>query len=245
MEVTGMDTRLELDMNRQPDDASCGPACLHAVYRYFGDEMPLETVIDQVEPVEGGGTLAVLLAEHALRRGYGATIHTYNLQLFDPTWFGRGDVDLIDRLTRQAVAKEDEKLRHATRAYVDFLRLGGEMDFAELSPDLVRSHLERNRPILTGLSATYLYRCARERGRDQLEYDDVGGYPTGHFVVLYGYDAARDRVHVADPLQDNPRYGSHYYTVDMQRLLGAILLGVLTYDANLLILDPGNGEVGL
>jgi hypothetical protein len=45
-------------------------------------------------------------------------------------------------------------------------------------------------------------------------------------------------VHVADPLQDNPRYGSHYYTVGMQRLLGAILLGVLTYDANLLVLEP-------
>jgi hypothetical protein len=241
MEVAVMDTRLELDMNRQPDDASCGPTCLHAVYRYFGDEMPLDKLIDQVEPIEGGGTLAVLLAEHALRRGYAAKIHTYNLQLFDPSWFVDGEIDLIDRLTRQAAEKEDPKLRHATRAYVDYLRLGGRIDFAELSPELVRSHLERDRPILTGLSATYLYRCARERGWDHLEYDDVRGYPTGHFVVLFGYDAARDRVHVADPLQDNPRYGSHYYTVGMQRLLGAILLGVLTYDANLLVLEPPEG----
>jgi hypothetical protein len=42
-------------------------------------------------------------------------------------------------------------------------------------------------------------------------------------------------------LQDNPRYGSHYYTIGMQRLLGAILLGVLTYDANLLVLEPPEG----
>jgi len=236
-----LDTRLELDMHGQPDDASCGPACLHAVYRYFGEDSRIDEVIAEVEPIEGGGTLAVLLAEHALRRGYGATIHTYNLQLFDPTWFDGDEVDLVDRLIRQAAEKEDEKLRHATRAYVDYLQLGGRIDFEDLSPELVRSHLERDRPILTGLSATYLYRCARERGWNQLEYDDIRGHPTGHFVVLYGYDADRDEVHVADPLQDNPRFGSHYYKVGMHRLLGAILLGVLTYDANLLVLEPPRG----
>ena len=32
-------------------------------------------------------TLAVLLGCHALRRGYEATIYTFNLQVFDPTWF--------------------------------------------------------------------------------------------------------------------------------------------------------------
>lgn len=236
-----MTTRLRLEVHRQPDDSSCGPTCLHAVYRYFGDEQPLERVIAEVEPIETGGTLAALLALHALRRGYRARIYTYNLQLFDPTWFNGKAVDLVDRLTRQAAEKEDAKLRHATRSYVDYLNVGGTIDFQELNPTLLRSHLERNRPILTGLSATYLYRCARERGWDRLEYDDVRGYPTGHFVVLYGYDAARDVVHVADPLQDNPRYGSHYYTVGMQRLLGAILLGVLTYDANLLVLEPPAG----
>ena len=32
----------------QPDDETCGPNCLHAVYRYFGEEMGLGTVIDEV-----------------------------------------------------------------------------------------------------------------------------------------------------------------------------------------------------
>ena len=237
-----MDTRLILDMHRQPDETSCGPTCLHAVYRYFGADMELDRIIGEIEPIEGGGTLAVLLAGHALRRGFGATIHTYNLQLFDPTWFDGTNVDLQDRLVRQAAEKEDARLRMATEAYIDYLELGGKIDLQDLTPELLRSHLERDRPILTGLSATYLYRCARERGWDTLEYDDVRGYPTGHFVVVSGYDAARDEVHVADPLQDNPRYGSHYYKVGMQRLLGAILLGVLTYDANVLVLEPPVGD---
>ena len=85
-----METRLEFDILPQPDNMSCGPTCLHALYRYYGDELPLEAVIEQVESLEGGGTLAVLLACHALRRGYDATIYTYNLKVFDPTWFSSG-----------------------------------------------------------------------------------------------------------------------------------------------------------
>jgi hypothetical protein len=40
-------------------------------------------------------------------------------------------------------------------------------------------------------------------------------------------------------LQDNPRFGGQYYSVGIQRLLGAVLLGALTYDANLLVIEPG------
>lgn len=236
-----MEPAIRLDMRRQPDDVSCGPTCLHAVYRYYGDDIEHDRVIAEVEPIEGGGTLAVLLARHALRRGYTASLYTYNLQLFDPTWFGDPSVDLTDRLKRQALEKEDEKLRLATPAYIDYLARGGRIWFEELTPDLLRSHLGRGRPVMTGLSATYLYQCARETGQEKLHYDDVRGHPTGHFVVVYGYDAARDEVQIADPLQDNPRYGSHYYTVGVQRLLGAILLGVLTYDANILVIEPRPG----
>ncbi len=57
-------------------------------------------------------------------------------------------------------------------------------------------------------------------------------------MVLYGYDPATREVLVADPLGDNPRYGGHYYRVRLTRLLGAILLGIVTYDANLLVVRP-------
>jgi len=236
-----MGGRLQLEIHGQPDDSSCGPACLQALYAFYGDKVPLDRLIQEVEPLETGGTLAVMLAVHALRRNYRATLYTYNLQLFDPTWFNPEGDHLAERLERQAAEKEDAKLRVATSAYVEYLALGGMVRFEELSPELIRFHLNRDRPILTGLSATYLFGCARERGWESLEFDDVRGYPTGHFVVLYGHDPATGTVRVADPLQDNPRYGSHYYEVGMQRLLGAILLGVLTYDANLLILEPRSG----
>ena len=234
----------DLEILPQPDDVTCGPTSLHAVYGYYGEALDIHDVIREVDVLESQGTLAVLLGLHALRRGYGAAIHTYNLAVFDPTWFDPAtgepvDDALADRLREQASVKDDPKLQVATRAYLDFLELGGRVLHAELGAELLVRHLSRGRPILTGLSATYLYGCAREiyvGGRSV--YDDVRGEPQGHFVVLYGWREDDRRVLVADPLHENPRFGTHRYAVDVERLLAAILLGVLTYDANLLVLEP-------
>ena len=101
--------RLELDILRQPDNTTCGPTCLHAVYRFYQDELPLEAVIRETPQLEEGGTLAVLLGRHALSRGYRAMIYTYNLQVFDPTWFLPGGPDLVERLHAQLEVKTFER----------------------------------------------------------------------------------------------------------------------------------------
>ena len=230
--------RLALEIQPQPDDATCGPTCLHAVYGYHGDAIPLEQVVAEVGRLDTGGTLAVLLASHALRRGYRVTIYTYNLHLFDPTWFADPAVDLRAKLEAQARAKSDPKLRFATEAYLEFLSLGGRVKYEELSARLLRRHLRRGHPLLAGLSSTYLYGTAREDEEREYAPDDVRGSPGGHFVVLYGYEPEERIVHVADPYQDNPLTDGLHYAVGMDRLVGAILLGVITWDANLTIVEP-------
>ena len=85
-------------MTRQSDLVTCGPTCLHAAYGFFGDSLPLEQVVREVRFLEGGGTLAVLLGCHALERGYCATIVSYNLRIFDPTWFHLEREELVRRL---------------------------------------------------------------------------------------------------------------------------------------------------
>lgn len=272
-------TELTLDLHAQPNDFTCGPTCLHGVYRYWGDNVSLEHVVastpmlpgddDNLQPSSetpalpsidadnavgisneknssGRGTLAVMLGVDALRRGYSAHLMTFNLGLFDPTWFGRDGVSplppsaLSAKLRDQALHKwiAHPKLPLATDAYLEFLERGGRISMPDLTSSLISGYLRRGVPLLVGLSSTYLYRAPREWGPKD-DDDDIRGEPAGHFVVLCGYDPAKRTVRVADPLEDKPAFDSRKYDVPMARLVGAIMLGVLTYDGNLLAIEPG------
>ncbi len=238
-----METTLQLKILPQPNNTTCGPTCLQAVYGYYGEELPLEQVIRETPKLEDGGTLAVLLGCHALQRGYDATIYTLNLQVFDPTWFKPGAPPLAERLTAQMAAKSSPKLNAASTAYLEFLQGGGKIRMDDMTGDVFRRYLKKSVPILTGLSATYLYQSAREHGPN-CEPDDVRGVPAGHFVVLCGYDKENRTVLVADPFVPNPFAPQQHYEVSMDRVIRAILLGIITYDANLLIIQPRSQREG-
>jgi hypothetical protein len=156
--------------------------------------------------------------------------------MFDPTWFRPG-VDIADRLRRQRDKKRDLPLEHATEGYLEFLALGGRLRLADLTRSLVRGILRRRLPILTGLSSTFLYRSAREYGPNDTP-DDVRGNPAGHFVVLAGYDRRARSVLVVDPYGPHPYGSSRRYWINIDRVLGAVLLGIVTHDANLLVINP-------
>jgi hypothetical protein len=81
----------------------------------------------------------------------------------------------------------------------------------------------------------------REYGAQDIE-DDIRGEPTGHFVVLCEYDHVTREVLVADPLSPNPIAPQPIYPVAIERVVCAILLGIVTYDANLLIIRPRKSE---
>ena len=225
----------------QPDDITCGPTCLQAVYNYFGDNIPLPTVISETSRWSDGGTLAVILGNHALKKGYKATLYTYNLMVFDPTWFNYDNNRMIDLLEQQMEVKHSPKLHFASNAYMRFLKNGGEILFEELDKKLLIKYLEQKIPVLTGLSATYLYGTPREIPETN-EYDPIRGKPSGHFVVINGYDEAQRQFLIADPLKPNPMAKTQNYMVNADRLINSIMLGIVTYDANILIIQPKINE---
>ena len=114
------------------------------------------------------------------------------------------------------------------------------MRMRDLSTTLIRKYLARNIPLLTGLSSTYLYQDARELNNPSQDKSDIAGYPQGHFVVLRGYDKETKLVTVADPYSKNPWSTNLDYQVSLERVVCAVLLGVLTYDANFLVIHPKN-----
>ncbi|SIT80703.1 peptidase-C39 like family protein [Pontibacter indicus] len=235
---------IPIKIHTQPDDSTCGPTSLHAVYRYFNDSISLSEVIKEVPYLDEGGTLEVLLACHALERGYKARIYTYNLHIFDPTWFQLSNDEIIEKLENQLEFKKGAKFRRATMAYIDFLQRGGELRCTDLTKGLLREYFEKGIPLLTGLSATYLYQSSRETSDEAGNsiYDDVRGYPMGHFVVLCGFADDQKQIVVADPYKENPYFKNNYYEVKASHLLNSIMLGMATFDANLLAIKPVDAE---
>ena len=228
---------LNFDLKAQPDMVTCGPTCLHALYQHYNDDISLKQVIQEVKQIKTGGTLAVMLGDHALQRGYNAHIYTYNLNVFDPTWFKFSSRKMIELLKQQIRSKRNKrKLITECKAYIEFLEAGGKVKYAELNEELIKSYLQKSIPILTGLSATYLYGTPREIGETN-KYHSIKGEPVGHFVVINGFDGKNDIVYLADPMNPNP-LKSQYYNVKFDRLINSILLGIVTYDANLLIIEP-------
>lgn len=229
--------KVNIPINPQPDETTCGPTCLHSIYQYYQDPIGLQEVIDEVFSLEDGGTLGALLAHHALQRGFKATIYSYNLQVFDPSWFTLEMDEIQEKLKEQLKFKKDPKLKIATEAYLKFLESGGKLRFEDLRSMIIRRYLKKGQPVIAGLSATYLYGSKREYGPN-LEYDDIRGVPSGHFVVLYGYNIETRMVSIADPLTINPLNGGQFYQMKIDRVVNAILLGIVTYDANLIIISP-------
>jgi hypothetical protein len=199
--------------------------------------MPLDDVINGVQMLRGGGTLGALLGTHALRRGYKVWIYSYNLHVFDPTWFrdGLGREQLIDKLRLQMAAKRGVRLRTAIQAYAEFLEAGGEVKFEDLTSSLISAYLLQGIPLLTGLSSSYLYKSEREYGKYPVA-DDIRGEPGGHFVVLTSYNPEENAVTVADPYHPGSLDYGHVYHINMEHLVCAILLGVVTYDGNLIVI---------
>jgi hypothetical protein len=215
----------------QPDEVTCGPTCLRKVYAFYGLEMDVEAVAESLERNEDGGTLAVFLGIAALRSGFRARIYSYDLRIFDPTWFSLPAGDLAQRIQARLPCLPDAKRLRAAGAYIRFLEMGGELCFDELTPGLLKSIIDREHPILAGLSATYLYRYSRERwdpDTGRAVDDDVRGEPTGHFVVISGYEQWGRRLVVLDPFEHVPATPDGRLVVDAQRLTNAILLGDVT-----------------
>src|SRR5690606_16048114 len=145
-------------------------------------DLPFETVVGEVDRNEDGGTLAVFLGLAALRRDLEANLYSYDLRIFDPTWRNLDSAALAEKLRLRIPHLRRSKSRRSATAYLEFLKLGGQLVFEELTPALLKRILDRNHPVLAGLSATHLYGFSRERhdpATHELVDDDIAGDPIG------------------------------------------------------------------
>ena len=119
-----VDPGLGFVVDPQPDDETCGPACLHGIYRHYGDDIPLAQVAAELHRLDGGGTLDVFLANHALQsRLQASRSHLQPRDLRPDLVRAAGRAD--PGAARGAGGREAEvaaACRPRTRGYDEFLR---------------------------------------------------------------------------------------------------------------------------
>lgn len=238
---------IELNIRTQPNDETCGPTSLHAIYHYYGLNISLNEVIESIERSLSGGTLSPLLGKNALSHGFDATIYVNQLDIFDPSWFKNSAASsekLLLKLKSQDKFKQGKGQLSVSKAYQEFIEMGGNIRFKTIDGQMFKEHFQKKIPILTGLNSTYLYRVSRElyTADGECFFDDLQGVSSGHFVVLCGYHEKRRHVIVADPFRENPISKNNYYKVSLSRLINAIMLGAQTYDASMLVITPKNSN---
>lgn len=227
--------RLDFQIFPQPSATSCGPACLQSVYSWYGLETDLQDLINTVPSVGGGGTLAVNLGLDALARGFKTVLYSCNLRVLDPSWFPGKRKYLVEKLAASREVRSSAKEKAELASLEQYVARGGKLVMTALTRSLLRKHLRKGEPLLTGLSATFLYGHPREMP-DTGETDDLRGESEGHFVILHGFDRNINTVTVHDPYPHSPFGEQLHYPVHIDRLLNSILLGVLTHDANILVI---------
>ncbi len=227
--------KLDLHVAKQPDDESCGITCLKAIYDYYAHPVSLDKLKHEIEHWQTGGTVAVNLARHALDHGYRAEIYTYNVKIFDPTWNRLPPKELSHKLKQRRRRVRGKKQKEVIGFYQDYLKKGGTVRFDDLDEALMGRLFKRHTPIICGLSATYLYQQIRETPDN--EEDDIVGNPVGHFVVVTGWDPQSRSVTIQDPLRKNPISDTGTYRLPFGKFSNAVMLGILTYDENLLVIS--------
>jgi hypothetical protein len=226
--------KLDLHVAKQPDDESCGITCLKSIYDYFSFPTSLDKLKHEIEHWQTGGTVAVNLARNALAHGFKAEIYTYNIKIFDPSWKALDAKELSAKLKKRQRKIRSKKQKKVISFYLDFLKKGGILRFDDLNEDLLNRLFKNHKPIICGLSATYLYQQMRETSDNQ--EDDIIGQPVGHFVVVSGWDPAARTVTIQDPLRKNPLSETGTYKLPFTKFSNAVMLGILTYDENLLVI---------
>jgi hypothetical protein len=218
----------------QQDEVSCGAACLAQVLHYYGIEASQTELAERIRRTEEGGTLAVFIGLLAQDLGLRVRLHPLGLRHFDPTWWNLSRRAILQKLTARGEALG---MSEELEGWITLLERGGKVGFGPLERQRLVRILARHRPVIAGLSATWLYRETRHDPSTN-QPDDVAGQPVGHFVVVTGYERRGRRFLINDPYPDIPLGAEGVYTLPARRLITAILMGDATRDAVLLEIWP-------
>lgn len=198
---------LNIDIREQKEN-ECLPACLRAVFSYFKVDVSEEEIIETISK----GSFKFYdwdfnAGKMAIEKGLKTEVYTNVSQIFDPSWVNLSSNALIgkieeelkffkfrnenfekdpDLMTFMCPNKEvAERLVKEAEAIIEFLKLGGVVNFDTISKELIEQKLKANVPVIISHNPTLLHRMKRFSNG---EFNDIEGSSWGHAAIISGED---------------------------------------------------------
>jgi uncharacterized protein YvpB len=218
----------------------CAQASAAQLLNFLGRNKTIDEVKEEV-PVyldkEGQplGTSIGHIANYFIQQGYKTTIHTTDIQLFDRSWIGKTNEELIELLQQR-----EKYIKHPIYGadvfdvifdgYISYLKEGGSITFPLIDETYLVKMLEKG-PLFAVVSYNFLNSIPKYKYiKDENKYlqDPIQGNPTTHSIVIAGYKD--NKFYIVDPDFD---FGGKKW-VDSGLLIASLYVAETNYD-NLII----------
>ena len=176
------------------------------------------------------------IATYFITLGFKTTLHTVDIEIFDPSWSGLTSLELIDnlRLRRQhfkSVKYEVEALDVIFDGYIKFLEAGGKIVFPIIDENYLIDLLSLG-PIYCSVNYNFLNSTSKYLFEGSVStHDPVKGSSFAHIVTLAGFHDGQFKV--VDP---DAEFGG-VRLINSSLLVGSIYLAESDYDPLLITLE--------
>jgi len=222
---------LPLERYAQPTNVTCGPTSLRMVMNYYDKPVSQEEIMRHFTLYPGIGVLDPHMAMAAMDYGFKVKTISYNYRVIHPAWEKLPPDSLLAKLQAYLPQIKNYKDSVAAAGYIQYLKRGGRIEFQPLDRVLIVNYLKQGMPVIAALDMEYLYAGTIAWSAGKPEH-------ATHFVVIHGYNAAKDEFEISDPWYEViiPNENGHYFA-PAARVLTAILLGFQVNDGDLIIVE--------
>jgi len=199
----------------------CGPLCLLNIYEYLGCDCELDDILEDLGIEDKEITYLPQLALHARKKGLSTKYFQSNPREVSPTWKGQNASRYIEKFKKWIKLQSDDNIWKKNAGYlVKYIQNGGQIEIGDLSSKKISKYLADGYVVLVALEQTWLWGKRKVKGK--IEYDDLKGKASGHFVVIYGEN--EKEFFVSDPYPTKLDNREGLYKVTKDTLLVSILV---------------------
>ncbi|MBD3362355.1 hypothetical protein GF362_01395 [Candidatus Dojkabacteria bacterium] len=222
------------NIKQKADSSACGPSCLQAIYKYYGKDLKLKMILEDLHIDKDTSTYVSQLARHLNTNHLSTTLISSNPFVVSPDWKAK---------PKKVVIKELKEwiLHHFNKGKVEniwikealyllfYLQEGGNLKISNITTDLIDKYLEDQNLILCCLAENWIW--GKRKISKVVEYDNIKGHVNGHFVIVY--DKNKGDYQISDPYPTSIENKEGLYAINKEELLTA----TLTWSHEILIVN--------